>query len=118
MRLQTVAVVLFAIAGCARHPPSAAYEYGQLYHKWDRNFESQNIARWEVAESSVEGRTLPDVYRRLGGKKPDDKVALLEVLNVLGASGWELVYVSPIQRDESGSVAYYFRRAVPAPPAP
>ena len=47
-----------------------------------------------LPDESIVAEEVYDVYRRLGGTLPKEKVAETNVLNAAGRSGWELVAVT------------------------
>jgi hypothetical protein len=55
---------------------------------------SDRATVWQAPDESHMAEDVHDVYRRLGGTLPKEKVAETNVLNAAGRKGWELVAVT------------------------
>lgn len=76
------------------------WEYGLLVA-------SSTIGMWSNRISRITGENGYAVYRALGGTIDQGKYTVNELLNLLGADGWELV---TIHRRTGESNAYHFKR--------
>jgi hypothetical protein len=68
---------------------------------------SDEAVVWQAPDESCTGLDVYDVYKRLGGKLPRDKVANTEVLNLVGQKGWELVAVT---HQPGPTMTFWFKR--------
>ena len=76
------------------------FQYGSLCHVKDVT------CVWNPGDNSVQAEDYYDLYRKLGGEKPQDSFALIDLFNLLGQKGWELASSS----DDDGSQEYLFKR--------
>ena len=70
---------------------------------------SARLCKWTAPQADLleEGaRGYAKLYADLGGKKPVEKVSLVDLLNIVGAQGWELVAID----GGEGPHQYLFKR--------
>jgi hypothetical protein len=83
--------------------PRQRWEYAAL-------MTSARLSKWTSRQSqySEEGdKGYLQLYRDLGGKKPIQTVSLIDLLNLAGDDGWELVAID----GGDGPHQYLFKRA-------
>ena len=93
--------------GAATTRPAAGsrprWEYASL-------LTSARLCKWTSPQADLleEGaRGYAKLYADLGGEKPVEKVSLVDLLNVVGSQGWELVAID----GGEGPHQYLFKRA-------
>lgn len=80
------------------------WEYAQLL----ANARQTRPAAWITAERAVAGENLEEVYRELSGGRNRERVTAVDILNLAGREGWELVSHSGV---EDGAQTWLLKRA-------
>ena len=76
------------------------FQYGSICHVKDVT------CVWNPGDNPVHGENCYDLYRKLGGEKPEESFTLIDLFNLLGQKGWELASSS----DDEQSQEYVFKR--------
>jgi hypothetical protein len=90
-------------------PPKKAqeWEYSVLLHS-----PGAKLARWEAPAQAAEGKTLHELYKKLGGR--DREFRLSALLTLLGRQGWELAgQATGIEDRRTVTESWTFKRPVP-----
>lgn len=85
-------------------PQTRGYEYAAL-------LTSARLCKWTTLQSDLleDGPGgFAQLYRDLGGAKPPEKVSLIDLLNLVGREGWELVAID----GGEGPHQYIFKRPI------
>ena len=82
-----------------RLPPK--WEYAQY------SLLPRTMANWHSESQSIVELESYDMFTKMGGKCPKDKYGIVELLNLVGNRGWELI-ATPDFSDNS--VVYIFKR--------
>lgn len=84
-----------------------AYEYASL-------LTSSRLCKWTTPQSDLleDGpKGYAQLYKDLGGAKPPEKVSLIDLLNLVGRDGWDLVAID----GGEGPHQYIFKRPINQP---
>ena len=76
------------------------FQYGSLNHEKDVT------CMWNSSDSLVIAGDYFELYRKLGGEKGDNAFAIVDLFNLLGHKGWELVS----SHEEEQAQDYLFKR--------
>ncbi len=88
------------MTGRPKYSKRTVFQYGSICHV-------QDVACiWNPGDNSVQGENYHDLYQKLGGEKPAESFALVDLFNLLGQKGWELASSS----DDEQSQEYVFKR--------
>lgn len=86
--LVLLSVCAFAVDAPRDHLGESVSSYGQCSYG-QLTFESKDQVRWDEGGNDLpRTESLSTIYRRLGGSQ---RPTLVNLLNLLGANGWELV---------------------------
>lgn len=80
------------------------WEYAQLL----ANARQTRPAAWITAERAVAGENLEELFRDLAGGRSRERVTAVDILNLVGREGWELVSHSGV---EDGAQTWLLKRA-------
>lgn len=111
VRVAVAAAALF-LAGWFVRPatsaPAAAPRARAQAQTWEYAslIRSDKFAALNLPDRIPKSTTMPELYRELGGKQPDDHLEVTDVLTQLGAEGWELAAVTT----DRGAVVFFLKR--------
>lgn len=83
-----------------RYSKRNVFQYGSICYVKDVT------CVWNPGDNPVQGETYHDLYHKLGGEKPEQSFALIDLFNLLGQKGWELASSSV----DDDSQEYVFKR--------